>query len=115
DQCFRSGLDASRPGSPSRQGAHPHTRPHGQSQELNSMHLITRSAITIAAMLATAAALTACGSSSSATAGTVALAKTATTSSAAAAAATSTSGGNATQSSSTDVSVIGTNHTRTAR
>jgi predicted lipoprotein with Yx(FWY)xxD motif len=73
------------------------------------MHLITRSAITIAAMLATAAALTACGSSSSATAGTVALAKTAATSPAAA---TSTSGGNATQSSSTDVSVIGTNHTQ---
>lgn len=68
------------------------------------MHAITRSVITTVAMLATATAVTACGSSSSTAASPVATTAAATTPT------SSTSA--ATQPSGTGVSVIGTQHTQ---
>jgi|NGEPerStandDraft_6_1074524.scaffolds.fasta_scaffold37353_1 predicted lipoprotein with Yx(FWY)xxD motif len=73
------------------------------------MHHMTRSAITIVATLATAMAVTACGSSSPKAAGTVAPVKTAATPSSPA---TPTSSTPAAQPSGTDVGVISTHHTQ---
>jgi len=74
------------------------------------MHPIARSAIATVAMLATATAVTACGSNASTAA--VAPAKTATTPPSSAAAATTTAGTPAAQSSTGGVSVIGTHNTQ---
>jgi predicted lipoprotein with Yx(FWY)xxD motif len=76
------------------------------------MHHITRSAITIVATLATAMAVTACGSSSRKAAGTVVPVKTAATPSSPATATTPTSSAPAAQPSGTDVGVISTHHTQ---